>query len=103
MKKVSIILIIFILIAVAIVIVFINQKKTYPESSNTENIICDVTDQKLCKTDQDCICIEHAGCFMGNKNYYEKCVDKTGGCFDFCVGWGQKPVKCINNKCSISY
>ena len=36
-------------------------------------------------------------------NYFEKCVDKTRGCFDFCVGWGQKPVKCINNKCSISY
>lgn len=105
MKKLTVILIITSLFAIfAVVLILINQNRNSLEPSlYTGKIICDATDPKLCKTDQDCICIENTGCFMGNKDYYQECVDKTGACRDLCVGWEQKPVKCINNKCSISY
>ena len=70
-------------------------------------IICGVSDSLYCESDSDCICAdaesEYPGCFLGSKNYYEKCINKTDICMDFCTGWGQPPVKCINNQCTISY
>ncbi len=105
MKKRTIMpIIIVIILVVAIITISIKQDRTNQKSSlNAANIVCNITDSKLCKNNQDCICIEHAGCFIGNKNYYEKCIAKTGGCFDLCMGWEQKPAKCINNECSQDY
>ncbi|MFC2143292.1 hypothetical protein ACFLQN_02745 [Candidatus Aenigmatarchaeota archaeon] len=100
MKKIPIISIIIVIVVLIGVVIFINLNT---DNLNTDNIVCDITNPTLCKTDQECICIEHDGCFMGNKNYYEKCEDKTFACLDFCHGWGQKPVKCINNKCENIY
>ncbi len=57
-----------------------------------------------CKQDSDCICggidIKTGQCFIGNKDYYAKFVDKNATCPDFCTGIaGNGQTKCINNKC----
>lgn len=78
-----------------------------PLSDNPTSLVCGKTDPKYCKTDEDCICagdgMKYPGCFMGNKAYYERCEDKSMSCTDNCQGWGQPPVKCVNNRCSNSY
>jgi hypothetical protein len=95
----------------------INEKykkilKEYVLSKNNkkitlENIVCWKSDPIYCDTDNDCICADdstqYPGCFTGNKSYYEKCEDKSMSCTDHCQWWGQRPVKCINNKCSNRY
>jgi len=72
-----------------------------------DSIVCGTTDPLQCESDDDCICAadetQYPGCFTGNKYYYVKCADKSMGCTDSCIGWGQPPVKCIKNKCSNSY
>jgi hypothetical protein len=57
-----------------------------------------------CKLDSDCVCggIDRTTgmCFMGNKEYYDKNVDKSKQCPDFCTGIaGNLVVRCIDNKC----
>ena len=78
-----------------------------PSDPILDSIVCGKTDSLYCKIDDDCICAgdgtQYPGCFTGNKAYYEKCEDKSMSCTDHCQGWGQPPVKCINNKCSNSY
>lgn len=86
-----------------IVILIIGGWWTWNQQKSGVTSYCRATNPLYCENDNDCICIEDAGCFLGNKNYYEKCADKTGLCMDFCTGWGQPPVKCINNQCTNSY
>jgi len=65
-----------------------------------KEIICDVSDPLYCKNDQDCICRER-GCFMGNKYYYEKCINKDKLCFHHCGFYGLTIIsKCSQNKCT---
>jgi hypothetical protein len=65
-----------------------------------EEIICGVSDPLYCKNDQDCIC-EARGCFMGNKHYHEKCVNKDKLCLDYCGLPGSTIIsKCVQNKCN---
>ncbi|MBI4738095.1 eight-cysteine-cluster domain-containing protein [Candidatus Woesearchaeota archaeon] len=57
-----------------------------------------------CSIDEDCVCQgidkKTGNCFIGNKQYYEKYVDKSKGCPDFCSGIaGNLVVKCVNNEC----
>jgi hypothetical protein len=57
-----------------------------------------------CKVDSDCVCggVDKASgmCFMGNKDYYDKNVDKSKQCPDFCTGIaGNLVMRCIDNRC----
>lgn len=61
-------------------------------------------DRLHCVTDDDCVCggIDEASgsCFIGNRDYYEKHVDTSKQCPDFCTGIsGSLVVRCIDNKC----
>ncbi len=60
-------------------------------------------DRLSCATDDDCVCggIDADGsCFLGNRDYYEKHVDTSKQCPDFCTGIsGSLVVRCIDNKC----
>ena len=56
-----------------------------------------------CEIDSDCICggkDPDGGCFLGNKDYYNKYVDKSEDCPGFCTGVaGNIVVRCIDSKC----
>ncbi|MBU2456504.1 hypothetical protein KKB73_01120 [Patescibacteria group bacterium] len=65
--------------------------------------ICGISDPLYCENDSECICTQDAGCFLGNKNYYQKCINKAERCADWCTGWSQPPVKCISNQCTNTY
>ncbi|MBI5398151.1 eight-cysteine-cluster domain-containing protein [Candidatus Woesearchaeota archaeon] len=57
-----------------------------------------------CSIDEDCICEgidkKTGNCFIGNKQYYEKYVDKSKNCPDFCGGIaGNLVIKCVNSQC----
>jgi len=59
----------------------------------------------FCNADSDCICdgfdIKADTCFLGNKYYYEKYVDKERDCADFCTGFaGNYETRCVDNKCT---
>lgn len=61
-------------------------------------------DRLFCETDDDCVCggVDEATgrCFLGNRDYYEEHVDKSGECPDFCSGInGNLVVKCVDNTC----
>lgn len=64
-----------------------------------------LTEDKLfCNLDNDCVCggidKETNNCFLGNKDYFEKNVDKTKDCPDFCTGIANMfETKCVQNKC----
>jgi eight-cysteine-cluster-containing protein len=61
-------------------------------------------DRLSCWTDDDCVCqgfdkITNK-CFLGNKNYYNKYVDKEATCSDFCGGFaGNLAVQCVKSRC----
>ena len=57
-----------------------------------------------CTTDDDCVCggIDKANgnCFLGNREYYDRYVDKLSDCPDFCAGIaGNLVVRCIDSTC----
>ncbi|MBW2972620.1 hypothetical protein KY359_06290 [Candidatus Woesearchaeota archaeon] len=57
-----------------------------------------------CNTDDDCICkgVYDNKCFIGNKDFYEKFVDKKLDCPapDYCSGpYGNMVVRCVG-KCT---
>lgn len=59
-----------------------------------------------CNNDQDCICggtdKQTGQCFVGNKDYYEKNVDKDKNCPDFCSGIANNlAVRCFDNTCKL--
>ncbi len=63
-----------------------------------ENLYCD--------NDSECVCggkdILTGNCFVGNTEYYNKYVDKSNECPDFCTGIaGNMETKCRNHKCQI--
>ena len=65
---------------------------------------CKGIDPKFCESDADCICggtdIPTGECFVGNTNYYDKCVYKTKICPDFCTGIaGKIGTSCIKSRC----
>ena len=69
-----------------------------------KKVECSAINSNFCEKDSDCVCggkdIIASGCFFGNVQYYEKCVDKTKECPDFCGGiTGNLQIKCENNKC----
>lgn len=61
-------------------------------------IDCKTMKSDYCEKDEDCVCMDQ-GCFLGNKNYYDKCVDKSEMCYDFCYGWDQPKPACIEHRC----
>lgn len=56
---------------------------------------CENLDPQYCKADEDCIC-ESKGCFIGSKNYWNKCTDKSMGCLDKCP----QDCNCVNSRCN---
>jgi eight-cysteine-cluster-containing protein len=61
-----------------------------------------------CSSDSDCVCggVEKSTgrCFLGNREYYEKNVDKSKQCPDFCSGIaGNLVVRCVDDKCIQMY
>jgi|GEM_PF-4878989 len=59
-----------------------------------------------CESDKDCVCggkdILTGNCFVDNIDYYNKYVDKSNDCPDFCTGIAANmETKCRNNKCQI--
>ena len=62
-----------------------------------------IVGKDYCEVDANCICDgtdPDGGCFIGNKEYYNKHVDKSKDCPDFCKGIsGNLVVKCIDNRC----
>ncbi len=104
MKYISIIMIIIALISLV--------------GCSTEQKLTDKDDTKIdsdaqllidsCTSDSDCICggidKNTDRCFMGNKDYYDKYVDKSKDCPDFCTGIeGNLVMKCIDGKCIQMY
>ncbi len=68
---------------------------------------CPVPNDKYCEKDSDCMCSTNP-CFLGNKEYFEKCVpDKSalGGCPDMC-GFGPYEMEfrynCENSQCVVA-
>ena len=62
------------------------------------------TSPNSCLSDSDCICggfdKKTDSCFIGNKEYYNKYVDKKKNCPDFCSGIaGNMVAKCVDNTC----
>jgi len=62
------------------------------------------TDYLKCAVDSDCICdgIDRltGKCYLGNKDYYDKNVDTSKDCPDFCTGIAANlVVKCVDSKC----
>ena len=69
-----------------------------------EKFRCENLDPKYCERDIDCICEQRRGCFMGNKNYYESCINESIKsslmCLDMCM---QELCKCVDNKCDCGH
>lgn len=70
---------------------------------------CETTDPKYCEEDDNCICTTSI-CFLGNKEYYNKCVltQEEGmliGCPDMC-GFGPYEIDfrylCESNQCIVA-
>jgi eight-cysteine-cluster-containing protein len=80
-----------------------NTKPSRPEGT-TQTPDTSATDKLACTIHEDCICqgIDKSTgtCFLGNKQYYDKNVDKTKDCPDFCTGIaGNFVIRCVNNQC----
>ena len=79
------------IVLVGIYLMFIYSEKT---------LTCETLDPLYCEKDEDCICEQLRGCFMGNKYYYEMCIDESRkssmSCQDLC---SQELCRCVNNKC----
>ncbi len=61
-----------------------------------------------CSEDADCICggvdTFTGDCFLGNKDYYDKYVDDSQVCPDFCTGIaGNLVSRCVNSECMQTY
>ncbi|MBU2561689.1 MAG: eight-cysteine-cluster domain-containing protein [Nanoarchaeota archaeon] len=57
-----------------------------------------------CSVDADCVCggvdTQSGMCFLGNRGYYDKYVDKSKSCPDFCSGIaGNLVTRCIDRRC----
>lgn len=61
-------------------------------------------DHLYCEKDEDCICEQDKGCFMGNIKYYKLCVSNerksTTSCQDVCA---QQQCKCQDNRCDCGH
>jgi len=59
-----------------------------------------------CENDSECICdgtdILTGNCFVGNIEYYNRYVDKSKDCPDFCTGIaGNMETRCKNHQCQV--
>jgi endonuclease YncB( thermonuclease family) len=71
------------------------------------SVSCPVPNEKYCVSDSDCMC-STSPCFLGNKEYFEKCIpDKSalGACLDAC-GFGPYEMEfryiCEDSQCIIA-
>jgi len=86
--------------------VWVSEKEGYEIIYSNEFMIksCEDSDPRYCEHDGDCVCEQSKGCFMGNKNYYENCINESRKsswmCLDMCT---QELCGCINNKCDCGH
>lgn len=64
----------------------------------------DLDSMLVCSSDSDCICDgfdeNKDRCYLGNTDYYNKYVNKSRDCPDFCTGIaGNLAVKCVDSRC----
>ena len=77
---------------------------TIKEKTLTVKEECELMDSEYCELHDDCVFYEQ-GCFLGNKEYYEKCFCKDWSwninCEEFCSPPPKSgpPLFCMNNKC----
>ncbi len=55
-----------------------------------------------CNVDSDCTCNE-VGLFIGNKIYYNYCADKTAQGEDFCGGFRNPTIACVEKVCTNAF
>lgn len=89
-------------IMISLLLIGCSADTSVPDKEDQESP--EVTSYDSCSTDDDCICggidTQTDRCFMGSKDYYEKHVDKSKDCPDFCGGIeGNLVMRCIDNKC----
>ena len=61
---------------------------------------CATFDPEYCNHDEDCVCRQYRGCFMGNKGYYENCINETRKCTVSCLDMcDHEQCRCVNNSC----
>ena len=92
------------LIIIFLIILALTLGCAKPDTAPEEQVPgIDSNDKAFCSSDDDCICggIDTDGsCFMGNKGYYDKFVDRSRDCPDFCEGIaGNLVIRCVDNKC----
>jgi eight-cysteine-cluster-containing protein len=79
-----------------------------PQTAGPGSPSTPAADPNSCTVDSDCVCggvnKDSGACFLGNKDYYEKNVDKSRQCPDFCSGIaGNLVVKCVDSRCIQMY
>jgi len=92
-KLLIVILISLILVLIIINFIFLIKKPI--------RATCFLMKELDCEKDSDCI-YSGAQIFVGNKNYYETCIDKVGTFISITPLW-EPPVACIDRKCTINY
>jgi len=98
--KMNFVALIILMLLVTLILFFTLLQK--PEQEEKEEK--EITEKTWCSTDSDCICggidMQTGKCFIGNTDYYNKYVDKSRECPDFCAGIaGNLKTACINNSC----
>lgn len=75
--------------------------KSFTVLGSEVNPVCS-EDPYYCRTNEDCVCSE-TGAFIGNKRYFEYCVDKAINDDQFCTGQSKKQAVCFENQCVNDY
>ena len=100
MKIITILLLIVaILLLVFVVNSCMKSELTYDEAYKPY-----FKDSTFCLNNDDCVCggfdTKNDVCFIGNIHFYDRYINKTRQCPDFCGGiGGNLATSCVNNKC----
>ncbi|HII72717.1 TPA: eight-cysteine-cluster domain-containing protein [Candidatus Woesearchaeota archaeon] len=106
MKKTAILLSILMMLIAASIIMGCGAKEPVADDGKSPAEI--PADPLSCSSDADCVCggvdKNTQRCFLGNKAYYDRYVDKEKACPDFCGGLdGSMIVRCVDKQCVQMY
>lgn len=80
---------------------WINQPMIEIGPPEVKTVDCKELEPQYCQKDEDCVCKQEKGCFMGNKKYYFVCIKESRkssqSCQDLC---SQELCECVNNTCN---
>lgn len=93
---------------VAIIALIVLAGTLFSSTRIYEQLECNKMNEKRCVRDDDCMCTT-GPCFLGNKEYYNKCVVNKEGigmaCPDACgfgpYEWDFRTI-CENNECALA-